>query len=55
MMADEWMAEGVERISRQMKVLNGVAIAMLTLVIAGLVVGMFSIQGQVASTTRLLH
>lgn len=55
MMADEWMAEGVERISRQMKVLNGVAIALLTLVIAGLVVGMFSIQGQVASTTRLLH
>jgi type II secretory pathway component PulF len=54
-MADEWMEEGVARISAQMKVVNGVAIALLTGVIAWLAVGMFSIQEQVAATTRLLH
>jgi type II secretory pathway component PulF len=54
-MASEWMDEGVARISAQMKVANGLAILLLTLVIAWLAIGMFSIQEQVASTTRLAH
>jgi hypothetical protein len=54
-LADEWMEEGVARISAQMKVVNGVAITLLTGVIAWLAVGMFSIQEQVAAATRLAH
>jgi type II secretory pathway component PulF len=54
-LADEWMEEGVARISAQMKVANGLAIAALTGVIAWLAVGMFSIQEQVVSATRLMH
>lgn len=54
-LATEWMEEGVMRISVQMKLANGVAISLLTLVIAWLAIGMFSIQEQVASTTRLVH
>jgi type II secretory pathway component PulF len=54
-LADEWMEEGVARISAQMKVVNGVAITVLTGVIAWLAIGMFSIQEQVAAATRLAH
>lgn len=55
MMADEWLEEGVVRISAQMKVLNGIAIGVLAVVIACLVAGMFSIQEQVGAATRLLR
>lgn len=55
MMADEWLEEGVARIAVQMRVLNGMAIGLLALVIAGLVAGMFSIQAQVGMATRLPH
>jgi type II secretory pathway component PulF len=54
-LANEWMEEGVARISAQMKVLNGVAISVLTLVIAWLAAGMFSIQEQVAAAAKLAH
>jgi type II secretory pathway component PulF len=53
--ADEWLENGVEHISAQMKLLNGVAIALLAVVIACLVAGMFSIQQQVGMSARLLH
>jgi len=55
LMADEWLEEGVARISAQMKLLNGVAIVVLAIVIACLVAGMFSIQEQVGAATRLLR
>ena len=54
-MANEWMDEGVAKISAQMKVINGLAISLLTLVIAWLAIGLFSIQEQVASSARLAH
>ncbi|SEK64501.1 Type II secretory pathway, component PulF [Roseateles sp. YR242] len=54
-LAHEWMEDGVARISAQMKLANGLAIALLTTVIAWLAVGMFSIQEQVVSSTRLMH
>ena len=54
-MADEWLEDGVQRISAQMKLLNGIAIAVLAIVIACLVAGIFSIQQQVGASTRLLH
>ena len=54
-LADEWMEEGVARVAAQMKVANGVALSILTLVIAWLAAGMFSIQEQVAAATRLAH
>jgi type II secretory pathway component PulF len=55
MLADEWMAEGVETISAQMKVLNGFAIVVLALSIAWLVTGFFGIQQEIASMTRNLR
>jgi type II secretory pathway component PulF len=50
--ADEWMEEGVEQVSAQMKVLNGVAIVSLALIIGWLVTGFFGIQHEIASMTR---
>jgi type II secretory pathway component PulF len=54
-MADEWLEDGVARIDTQMKLLNGAAIAVLALLIAGLVGGLFSILQQVGASTRMLH
>ena len=53
MLADEWMEEGVEKVSSQMKVLNGVAIVLLAVVIAWLVSGFFGIQQEIANMTRM--
>jgi type II secretory pathway component PulF len=53
MVADEWLEDGVSHIAQQMRVLNGVAIALLAGVIAFLVTGMFSIQQHVGSAARL--
>ena len=53
MLADEWMEEGVETVSTQMKVLNGVAIVLLAIVIAWLVSGFFGIQQEIATMTRM--
>lgn len=55
MVADEWLEDGVAQISQQMRVLNGMAIALLAGVIAFLVSGMFSIQQHVGSAARLLN
>ncbi len=52
LLADEWMAEGVASISRQMKLLNGFSIAFLAIVIAWLVTGFFGIQQEIAAMTR---
>lgn len=51
-LADEWMAEGVEQISTQMKVLNGMSIVLLAIVIGWLVTGFFGIQHEIAAMTR---
>jgi type II secretory pathway component PulF len=51
-MADEWLAEGVETVTAQMKMLNGVAVIALALVIAWLVTGFFGIQQEIAAMTR---
>jgi type II secretory pathway component PulF len=51
-LADEWMAEGVEQISAQMKVLNGMSIVMLAIVIGWLVTGFFGIQHEIAAMSR---
>lgn len=55
MLADEWMEEGVETISAQMKVLNGVAIVSLAIVIGWLVTGFFGIQHEIAAMTRAIR
>ncbi|HVK95706.1 MAG TPA: type II secretion system F family protein [Noviherbaspirillum sp.] len=52
LMADEWMEEGIEQISLQMKVLNGFSIAFLAIVIGWLVTGFFGIQHEIAAMTR---
>jgi type II secretory pathway component PulF len=54
-LADEWMEEGVERISTQMHVLNGIAIVLLAIVIGWLVTGFFGIQHEIAAMTRAVH
>jgi type II secretory pathway component PulF len=54
-LADEWMEEGIERISMQMKVLNGFAIVMLAIVIGWLVAGFFGIQHEIAGLTRAVR
>lgn len=51
-LADEWMEEGVEQISAQMKLLNGVSIIILAAVIAWLVTGFFGIQHEIAAMSR---
>jgi type II secretory pathway component PulF len=55
LIADEWMEEGVERISAQMKVLNSIAIVILAVVIGWLVTGFFGIQQEIAAMTRAVH
>lgn len=55
LMADEWIAEGVEHVGTQMKVLNGLAIVALAVVIAWLVSGFFGIQQEIANMTRAIH
>lgn len=54
-LADEWRDEGIEQISRQMKVLNGVAILAMAAVIGWLVTGFFGIQHELATMTRAVH
>jgi type II secretory pathway component PulF len=51
-LADEWMEDGVEKISAQMKVLNGMSIVVLAFVIGWLVTGFFGIQHEIASMMR---
>ncbi|RJF92125.1 type II secretion system F family protein [Noviherbaspirillum saxi] len=53
MLADEWLDDGVERISAQMQVLNGIAIVTLAIVIAWLVTGFFGIQQEIAALSRV--
>lgn len=54
-LADEWMEEGIEQLSIQMKVLNGVAIVTLAIVIGWLVTGFFGIQHEIAAMTRAVR
>lgn len=54
-LADEWMQEGVAALEVQMKVLNGVAIILLTLVLTWLVTGFFGIQQEIAAMARSVH
>ncbi|UTY59685.1 type II secretion system F family protein [Massilia sp. erpn] len=55
LLADEWLETGVERVSAQMKVLNGIAIVSLALVVAWLVTGFFGIQQEIAAMTRAMQ
>jgi type II secretory pathway component PulF len=55
LLADEWMEEGIEQVTLQMKVLNGCAIVTLAVVIAWLVAGFFGIQQEIATMTRAVH
>lgn len=55
LLADEWMEEGVETISVQMKILNGMAIVILAIVIGWLVTGFFGIQHEIAAMTRAVR
>ncbi|HEY8608106.1 MAG TPA: type II secretion system F family protein [Noviherbaspirillum sp.] len=52
LLADEWMEEGIEQVSAQMKVLNAFAIILLAVVIGWLVIGFFGIQQELASVAR---
>jgi type II secretory pathway component PulF len=52
LLADEWMEEGVEQLTVQMKILNGFAIVTLAIVIGWLVIGFFGIQHEIAAMTR---
>ncbi|MGZ3240396.1 MAG: type II secretion system F family protein, partial [Burkholderiaceae bacterium] len=54
-LADEWMNEGVEAITIQMKVFNGFAIISLAVVIGWLITGFFGIQHEIAAMTRAVH
>jgi len=54
-LADEWMEEGVETISAQMRVLNGVAILTLAVIIGWLVIGFFGIQHEIAAMVRTIR
>jgi type II secretory pathway component PulF len=54
-LADEWRDEGIEQISNQMKILNGVAILVMAAVIGWLVTGFFGIQHEIATMTRAVH
>lgn len=54
-LADEWMEEGIEHLSIQMKALNGFAIVTLAIVIGWLVAGFFGIQHEIAAMTRAVR
>ena len=55
LLADEWMEDGVETISLQMKVFNGFAIISLAVVIAWLITGFFGIQQEIQAMTRAVR
>jgi type II secretory pathway component PulF len=55
LLAEEWMEEGVEQVSAQMKILNGFSIVALAIVISWLVTGFFGIQHEIAAITRAAH
>jgi type II secretory pathway component PulF len=52
LLADEWLDEGIERISIQMKLLNAFSIIVLAIVIGWLVTGFFGIQQEIAAVSR---
>lgn len=54
-MSEEWMAEGVDAISAQMKIFNGFAIVTLALVMGWLITGFFGIQQEIAAMTKAIH
>jgi type II secretory pathway component PulF len=55
LLADEWMEDGIEHVTIQMKVLNGFAIITLAIIIGWLVTGFFGIQHEIAALTRVSH
>jgi type II secretory pathway component PulF len=54
-LADEWIADGVESIAAQMRILNGFAIVSLAIVIGWLITGFFGIQQEIAALTKAHH
>jgi type II secretory pathway component PulF len=55
MLADEWIEEGVDTVTAQMKVLNGMAIIALSIVMGWLVTGFFGLQQEIAALSRAAH
>lgn len=55
MIADEWLEEGVQAVSAQMRVLNAACIVALALVMGWLVAGFFGIQQEIALATRSMR
>ncbi|MGQ7932847.1 type II secretion system F family protein [Paraburkholderia sp. D1E] len=53
--ADEWVETGVERVSVQMRLLNGMAIILLASLLGLLITGFFGIQQEIAAMARSLH
>jgi len=54
-LADEWVETGLEKVSAQMRLLNGVAIVAMALVLGVLIVGFFGIQQELAALSRAMH
>lgn len=52
LLADEWLEEGIELISIQMKLLNAFSIIIMAVVIGWLVTGFFGIQQEIAAVSR---
>lgn len=51
-LVEEWMTEGVERITTLMKAINSIAILVLGLIVVWLVGGFFGIQGELSSIAQ---
>lgn len=54
-LADEWIETGVETVSAQMRVINGIAIVSMALMLGLLIVGFFGIQQELAAMSRAMH
>jgi type II secretory pathway component PulF len=54
-LADEWVETGLEKVSAQMRVLNGVAIVVMAMMLGMLIVGFFGIQQELAAMSRAMH
>lgn len=52
LLADEWMEQGVEVIALRMKMVNGFAVVIMSMVIGWLVMGFFGIQQEIAALAR---
>lgn len=54
-LADEWVETGVEKVTAQMRILNGFAIVVMALMLGLLIIGFFGIQEEIAAMSRAMH